>query len=49
MNRYKQETSRVRIAIINSDKCKPKKCNQQCKRRCPQNLTGKKCIEYDIL
>jgi ATP-binding cassette, sub-family E, member 1 len=25
----------VRIAIVSSDKCKPKKCKQECKRNCP--------------
>ncbi|CAN6701493.1 unnamed protein product [Malus baccata var. baccata] len=29
----------TRIAILNTDKCKPNKCNQECKRNC------KKCIE----
>lgn len=25
----------TRIAIVSSDKCKPKKCKQECKRSCP--------------
>ena len=25
----------TRIAIVNSDKCKPKKCRQECKKSCP--------------
>jgi len=25
----------TRVAIINADKCKPKKCKQECKRSCP--------------
>jgi len=25
----------IRIAIVSSDKCKPKKCKQECKRNCP--------------
>lgn len=36
---------KLRIAIINPDKCKPKKCGQECKKTCPVNKTGKMCIE----
>ena len=25
----------TRIAIVNEDRCKPKKCNLDCKRNCP--------------
>ncbi|KAK9462632.1 P-loop containing nucleoside triphosphate hydrolase protein [Lipomyces oligophaga] len=35
----------TRIAIINSDKCKPKKCRQECRKACPVVRTGKLCIE----
>lgn len=35
----------TRIAIVNEDKCKPKKCRQECKRACPVVKTGKLCIE----
>jgi ATP-binding cassette subfamily E protein 1 len=28
---------KLRIAIINPDKCKPKKCKQECKKACPVN------------
>ncbi|XP_057312666.1 ATP-binding cassette sub-family E member 1-like [Hydractinia symbiolongicarpus] len=35
----------TRIAIINSDRCKPKKCRQECKRSCPVVRQGKLCIE----
>lgn len=34
-----------RISIINADKCKPKKCGQECKRICPVVMMGKQCIE----
>ncbi|KAJ5494398.1 ABC transporter ABCE [Penicillium fimorum] len=37
----------TRIAIINSDKCKPKKCRQECKKACPVVRSGKLCIEVD--
>jgi ATP-binding cassette subfamily E protein 1 len=39
------EESALRIAIVNSDKCKPKKCKQECKKICPINKAGKLCIE----
>jgi len=35
----------TRIAIVSSDKCKPKKCRQECKRSCPVVKMGKLCIE----
>ncbi|KAJ2834947.1 Fe-S cluster-binding ribosome biosynthesis protein [Coemansia furcata] len=33
-----------RIAIVNNDKCRPKKCKQECKRVCPVVKMGKQCI-----
>jgi len=35
----------TRIAIVSGDKCKPKKCRQECKRACPVVKMGKLCIE----
>ncbi|XP_062513621.1 ATP-binding cassette sub-family E member 1-like [Corticium candelabrum] len=35
----------TRIAIVNKDRCKPKKCRQECKRTCPVVRMGKLCIE----
>jgi len=35
----------TRIAIVNAEKCKPKKCNQECKKSCPVVKLGKLCIE----
>uniref|UniRef100_UPI00358FC197 ATP-binding cassette sub-family E member 1 n=1 Tax=Myxine glutinosa TaxID=7769 RepID=UPI00358FC197 len=35
----------TRIAIVNNDKCKPKKCRQECKKTCPVVRMGKLCIE----
>ncbi|EEY18332.1 ATP-binding cassette sub-family E member 1 [Verticillium alfalfae VaMs.102] len=35
----------TRVAIVNSDKCKPKKCRQECKKSCPVVRSGKLCIE----
>ena len=39
------EESKLRIAIVNKEKCKPKKCKQECKKSCPVNKTEKICIE----
>jgi len=35
----------IRLAIIKSDRCKPKKCKQECKKSCPVARQGKLCIE----
>jgi ATP-binding cassette subfamily E protein 1 len=35
----------TRIAIVDKDRCKPKKCRQECKRSCPVVRMGKLCIE----
>ncbi|CCJ28163.1 unnamed protein product, partial [Pneumocystis jirovecii] len=35
----------TRIAIVSSDKCKPRKCHQECKKSCPVVRSGKLCIE----
>ncbi|WPG99479.1 Translation initiation factor RLI1 [Acrodontium crateriforme] len=37
----------TRIAIVSTDKCKPKKCRQECKKSCPVVRTGKFCIEVE--
>eukprot|EP00931_Biecheleriopsis_adriatica_P080854 TRINITY_DN5419_c0_g1_i3.p1 TRINITY_DN5419_c0_g1~~TRINITY_DN5419_c0_g1_i3.p1 ORF type:complete len:611 (+),score=154.35 TRINITY_DN5419_c0_g1_i3:89-1921(+) len=41
------DEKRLRIAIVNSDRCKPKKCKQECKKYCPVVRTGKLCVEVD--
>lgn len=47
-NRATEEADKTtRIAIVNSDKCKPKRCRQECKRSCPVVRMGKLCIEVD--
>ncbi len=38
---------KVRIAIVNPEKCKPKKCNLECMKGCPVNMQGKMCIEVE--
>lgn len=35
----------TRIAIVSSEKCKPKKCRQECKKSCPVVRMGRLCIE----
>lgn len=53
MNRYRYKNDHSnknkvsRLAIINYKKCKPTKCNHECKRKCPPNLQGAKCIEIE--
>eukprot|EP01087_Luapelamoeba_hula_P007090 TRINITY_DN1720_c0_g1_i1.p1 TRINITY_DN1720_c0_g1~~TRINITY_DN1720_c0_g1_i1.p1 ORF type:complete len:612 (+),score=112.13 TRINITY_DN1720_c0_g1_i1:39-1874(+) len=37
----------TRIAIVSTDRCKPKKCRQECKRSCPVVKMGKLCIEVE--
>ena len=39
------EATLTRIAIVSSEKCKPKKCRQECKKSCPVVKLGKMCIE----
>jgi len=39
----------TRIAIVNSDRCKPKKCRQECKKSCPVVRQGKLCIDVNPL
>jgi len=41
------DEKKLRIAIVNSDRCKPKKCKQECKKYCPVVRTGKLCVEVD--
>lgn len=41
----KEEQKQTRIAIVNSDKCKPKKCRLECKKSCPVVRMGNLCIE----
>merc|ERR1712088_807667 len=37
--------TQTRVAIVNNDKCKPKRCRQECKKSCPVVRMGKLCIE----
>lgn len=48
MSKLNSNTSQAkldRIAIVNQDRCKPKRCNQECKRLCPVVKSGKLCVE----
>jgi ATP-binding cassette subfamily E protein 1 len=40
-------SKQVRIAIIDKDKCRPKKCNHECKLKCPVNGAGKQCVDIE--
>lgn len=42
------QQKQTRIAIVNQDKCKPKKCRQECKKSCPVVRMGKLCIEATV-
>ena len=35
----------TRIAVVSNDRCKPKRCRQECRKGCPVNKTGKQCID----
>jgi len=39
------DDKQMRIAIVSTDKCRPKKCRQECKKSCPVVKLGKLCIE----
>ncbi|XP_063415508.1 ATP-binding cassette sub-family E member 1-like [Mytilus trossulus] len=41
----KTQDKLTRIAIVSNDKCKPKRCRQECKKSCPVVRMGKLCIE----
>lgn len=42
---FKMSDKNTRIAIVSTDRCKPKKCKQECRKACPVVKTGKLCIE----
>jgi ATP-binding cassette subfamily E protein 1 len=42
------DQSKLRIAILNADKCRPRRCKLECKKICPINKAGKLCIEVEI-
>ncbi|EPY20561.1 ATP-binding protein cassette, sub-family E, member 1 [Strigomonas culicis] len=42
-----EQSKLTRIAIVNADRCKPKKCSLECHKCCPVVLQGKLCIEVN--
>jgi ATP-binding cassette subfamily E protein 1 len=34
----------TRISVVDTDRCKPNKCGQECRKICPVNHSGKKCL-----
>ena len=44
MNRNDKSEAKLRIAIVDSEKCKPKDCHQECKENCPVVRMGKLCV-----
>lgn len=34
----------IRLAIVEKERCKPKKCQRECKQKCPINRSGKDCV-----
>ena len=40
-----EQSKLTRIAIVSTDRCKPKRCRQECKKSCPVVRMGKLCIE----
>ena len=47
LDKNKTQDELTRIAIVNDDRCKPKKCSQECKKNCPVVRIGKLCIEVN--
>lgn len=37
----------MRIAVVDREKCQPKKCQSECAKVCPVNRKGEKCIEVE--
>jgi ATP-binding cassette subfamily E protein 1 len=42
------EDVQSRIAIVSTERCRPKKCRQECKKSCPVVKLGKLCIEVTV-
>src|ERR1700739_3217863 len=40
-----EESKLTRIAVVDPLRCKPKRCNQECRKSCPVVKMGKLCIE----
>ena len=35
---------KIRVAVINQEKCKPNKCNLECRSICPVQNMGTECV-----
>jgi ATP-binding cassette, sub-family E, member 1 len=44
-NKRDKDDTPTRIAVVSAERCKPKKCKQECKNFCPVVKGGKLCIE----
>lgn len=38
---------KLRIAVVDPARCKPKKCGRECKKQCPVVRMGKSCVEVE--
>jgi ATP-binding cassette, sub-family E, member 1 len=47
MAKNEEKLKQTRLAIINTDVCKPKNCQLECKKACPVNRIGKICISVN--
>jgi ATP-binding cassette subfamily E protein 1 len=47
IKQYQNNGNKVSIMIVYPNKCKPTKCQQECKKKCPVNMQNKKCIEIE--
>jgi len=36
----------LKVAVINRDVCRFDKCNHECQRFCPPQISGKKVVEF---
>lgn len=45
--KHGEQTHLTRLAVVLQDRCKPKLCQLECKRACPVNRQGKKCITVE--
>ena len=39
-SKNKDDEKLTRVAIVSVDRCKPKKCRQECRKSCPVNRMG---------
>lgn len=40
-----EDDTPTRIAVVSAERCRPKKCKQECKKYCPVVKVGKLCVE----